>query len=79
MAQHLPEALRCPICGDRPDVGECGPATKETGPLGWYAGCYKPSGPEHCVMANGDTRSQAIINYNAEVAKLRRPRLAATG
>lgn len=52
----------CPVCGKQPDVDRCHP-----GP-GWYANCYGLRPYEHNIGGNGETRDEAIAEYNAEVA-----------
>ena len=70
MPIHLPEMLKCPVCGSRPDIGKCEPwDAKEYGPAPWYACCYRGGENEHCVAANGDTQRAVMDEWNAEVAR----------
>lgn len=38
----------------------------------WYAGCYRMTPEEHFVGVNGDSRADAIREWNAEVSKIAR-------
>lgn len=62
--------LACPICGRQPDIDECGPPTKETGPLGWYANCYGQTPHEHNVGVTADNRSLVEEAWNDEVGRI---------
>lgn len=66
MAKHLPEPVPCPKCGADPSVEECAPWPKEYGRAPWYVGCYRGGSNEHFVGVNGDTRREAIENWNRE-------------
>ena len=59
----------CPVCGRKPDVDRCGPWPKDSGPAPWYVGCYDPGIDEHFRGVNGDTKSDAINQWNELTAK----------
>lgn len=72
MTKHLPDLSACPVCGSRPDVGECEPwDTRKYGMPAWYACCYRAGRDEHCVAANGDNHRDVIEEWNKTVAAYR--------
>ena len=60
----------CPYCKRQPTVDECEPWPKNLGPPAWYAGCYQPGEREHCVAVNGDTKADAIAQWEKTVAEM---------
>ena len=60
----LPLAITCPICSSAPYVEECW----HKGP--WAVGCYKMLPFEHFVGVNGDSRLDAIREWNIEAVKV---------
>lgn len=59
----------CPYCGRQPDIEPCEPWPRSAGPQPWYAGCYQAGEREHFVGCNGDSKADAIKNWEREVAK----------
>jgi len=57
----------CPYCGRQPDVDKCEPWPKDAGPQPWYAHCYVSGSREHFIGVNGDTRADALKNWEIEV------------
>lgn len=57
----------CPYCGRQPHIERCEPWPKEAGPQPWYAGCYSGGEREHFIGTNGDTRADALKNWEQEV------------
>lgn len=66
----LPLMAKCPVCGGSPYCEEVEPWDKRNGPVPWSAGCYKRSGPEHFIGANGATRIEAVRHWNSEAARI---------
>jgi hypothetical protein len=69
MAEHLPEILRCPVCGARPDISKCDGWPKDCGPAPWSAVCYSTRPIEHCIGGNGDNQREAMEVWNADVKR----------
>lgn len=61
------EASPCPRCGAKPDIEKCWPWPHGCGPAPWYVGCYSGGNDEHFVGVNGDTRKEALANWEIEV------------
>lgn len=57
----------CPYCKRPPKVERCEPWPASSGPQPWYVGCYQPGNAEHFIGANGDTREDALRNWEREV------------
>lgn len=58
----------CPHCGRDPIIETCEPWPKGLGPQPWHVGCYQGGNDEHYIGADGDTRAEAIANWDREVA-----------
>lgn len=71
MPHRLPEAVKCPVCGSRPDIGVCDDWPKDSGPAPWYANCYSTQPIEHCVGGNGDNHRDAVDVWNRAVRNYR--------
>lgn len=67
MANHLPEALPCPICKGRPDIDICTGWPRDLSPPAWYANCYSTQPIEHCIGGNGDNQREAVEVWNKAV------------
>lgn len=57
----------CPYCNRQPQVEKCEPWPRDAGPQPWYVGCYQGGDREHFIGSNGDTREDAISNWEREV------------
>lgn len=57
----------CPYCGRQPEVDKCAPWPRGQGPQPWYVGCYRSGEREHFIGANGDTKAEAMENWEREV------------
>lgn len=57
----------CPYCNRQPSVERCEPWSRSDGPQPWYVGCYQGGSGEHFIGANGDTREDAMRNWEREV------------
>ncbi len=62
------EVAPCPVCGRAPDIGRCGPWPKKYGPAPWYAACFSMYPREHYMGAGGNSRSEAIDEWNERAA-----------
>ncbi len=54
----------CPQCGRDPVIERCEPWQKDMGPQPWHVGCYQGGSDEHYVGADGDTRDEAVANWD---------------
>ena len=70
----MSEVLQCPVCGRKPDIDVVTGWPRDRKAFGkppWYADCFAFGNDEHCVGASGDTKQEAIRNWNAQVSRLR--------
>lgn len=66
----MPAVLKpCPICGRDPVIERCEPWPKEAGPQPWHVGCYRNGVFEHYIGVNGDSRDDAIAEWDREVSR----------
>lgn len=65
MGKHIEDTKPCPVCGRQPTIEVCAPWPKDMGPPPWYVGCYDPGRNEHFRGVNGDTRADAVKQWNA--------------
>lgn len=63
-----PAMSPCPYCKREPSVERCEPWSSADGPQPWYVGCYQGGSAEHFIGANGDTKADALKNWEREVA-----------
>lgn len=57
----------CPYCNSPPDVGPCTGWPRNMGKPPWHVGCYRSGDREHYIGVNGDTKAEALENWEREV------------
>ena len=62
----------CPHCGRQPKIETCEPWPRNAGSVPWYVGCYFSGTPEHFIGVNGDTKAEALEEWERETAKHKR-------
>lgn len=62
---------KCPVCSSDPYVEQVESWPGRLGAAPWAVGCYKMIPTEHFVGVNGDTKEQALSNWEYEVKKAR--------
>jgi len=58
----------CPYCGSAPTVERCDPWEERYGKAPWYVGCYRDGDREHFIGVNGETKDDALKNWERAVA-----------
>lgn len=70
MTEHLPSAVNCPVCGERPTIDRCLPWPPGHGPAPYYAGCHGNEPIEHFVGVNADSVREVIEAWNMAATPL---------